>query len=167
MCAKETRAHGAARVGRGATNERYVLLYGRTLRRGGRGALNARWTHGHRFDADQAGIVGEIRPVGIRHVQHQRCNGMEGQQESFGAAGIGFVRLLLAGGFLRDLGKTAQCARLAPVEGHVERLGGRHDLRIVVKHLRPSHQLHHIPHRPIGTEPGEEKAGDGNAATHG
>ena len=157
----------AARNGRSDAEERRVLRVGRNAwRRGERCALNARWTHGHRFGARQASVVNDTRPVSIRHVQHQWCAYVESEKDLVGATEIGVARQLLARGFLSGLGNMAEFARFAAVKSHLQRLGRRHHLHIVMKHLRPPHHLNDIPHRAIGTEPGDQEACDGQFATH-
>jgi len=157
MCV-ETRAHSAARSGQEKNKKRRALLDDKT--RGGvegRCALNARWTDRHRFGTRQADVVDDTRPIGIRDVKHERCSDVESENDLVGAAEVGVARLLLALGFPRGLGKMAEFARFAAVEGHIERLGRGHHLRVVMKHLRPRHQLHHVPHRAVGTKPGEDQ----------
>ena len=167
MRAMEIRVRAsAARNGRSDAEERRVLRVGRNAwRRGERCALNARWTHGHRFGARQASVVNDTRPVSIRHVQHQWCAYVESEKDLVGATEIGVARQLLARGFLSGLGNMAEFARFAAVKSHLQRLGRRHHLHIVMKHLRPPHHLNDIPHRAIGTEPGDEETGNGNATT--
>ena len=131
-------------------------------------ALHARWGNRHGLFTNQAGIVGDTWPDKVRHRDDdgRRTLGYE-QKLFYATAKNGFARQLLAGGIFGGFGDATEFAGLTRVKGQFQRLSGGHRRRVVVKHFRPGHDLHHVPQRAVGTKPGEQQAADGKMTTHG
>jgi hypothetical protein len=130
-------------------------------------ALNARWAHGHPLGAGQALLISRPGPS-LAGSDEKRRGFVVTRQKNFfrPVARDTFAGQFLPGGVLGGLRDMAEFARCAAVEGFGQRAGGGHHARKFLKHLRPSDDLHDVPDRTIGAEPGAEQAGNGNLTPH-
>jgi len=155
----------AAQLGRKIASRRAI---GAATEETERSALPARWGNRHGLFTNQAGIIGDTWPGEVRPRDDDGRRTFGDEQKFFYApAQNGLARQLLACGVFRGFGDATELAGLTRVEGHLQRLGGGHGRRVVVKHFRPGHDLHHVPQRAVGTKPGEQQATDRKMTTHG
>jgi hypothetical protein len=129
------------------------------------GALGARRWHGHRLTPDCTGAVGNSGP---RQRQRNDLNFFLGlaREHEFRRGAFEWMWRLLTLRFFRLGDRQANLARLARIEGLTPCRADRQSVRIAREHLRPGENLHGVPDRAIGANPGEDQAANGKSAPH-